>query len=128
MRRLFVLIASIAMAGSAAAQEWRTAPEYDVLLTSYDIAPERIVLKADQPVRLRLVNNSNQRHDFTARAFFRNARLRGRDRKLVEGGSIEVGPLATETIAIVPKAGRYRVASRNLIHRLLGMSGTIVVE
>ena len=128
MRRLFFFAALAALAGTAAAQEWRRAAEYDVLLTSYDIVPATLRLAADAPVRLRFVNNSNQSHDFSARAFFRAAKMRGRDAKLVADGSLEVGPLSTETIAVVPKAGRYRMSSGNLLHRLLGMSGTIVVE
>ena len=128
MRRLFALLALALLAGSAAAQEWRQAPEYDVLLTSYDIVPETIRLEAGKPVRLRFVNNSNQSHEFSARGFFRTAQLRGRDARLVADGSLEVGPLSTETIALVPKAGRYRVSSGNLLHRLLGMTGKIVVE
>ena len=128
MRRLFLLLALTFASASAAAQEWRQAPEYDVLLTSYDIVPETIRLKAGAPVRLRFVNNSNQKHDFSARAFFRASQLRRRDAELVADGSLEVGPLATETIVLVPKAGRYKVSSGNLLHRLLGMSGRIVVE
>jgi len=128
MRRLFFLFALAALAIPASAQEWPRAPEYDVLLTSYDIQPEVIRLRADQPVRLRFVNDSHQRHDFTAPGFFRSARLRRRDMDLVRGGSIRVGPLSSRTIALVPRAGRYRVASRDLRQRLLGMQATIVVE
>ena len=128
MRLLLTLLAAAALTGPAHAQEWRDAPEYDVLLTSYDIVPGTIRLKAGEPVRLRFVNNSNQKHDFSARAFFRAAQLRRRDAALVADGKLEVPPLATETIVLVPKAGRYRISSSNLLHRVLGMTGTIVVE
>ena len=128
MRRLLPFFGLLALAGPAASQDWRTAPEYDVLLTSYDIVPETIRLEAGRPVRLRFVNNSNQKHDFSARAFFRAAQLRRRDARLVADGRLEVPPLATETIVLVPRAGRYRISSSNLLHRMLGMTGTIVVE
>ena len=128
MRRFLYLLAFFALAAPGSAQEWPRAPEYDVLLTSYDIQPEVIRLQADRPVRLRFVNDSHQRHDFTAPGFFRAARLRGRDRDMVKGGSIRVGPLSTRTIALVPRAGHYRVASRDLRQRLLGMHGRIIVE
>jgi plastocyanin len=128
MRRLFLLPLLLAFAAPAPAQEWRMAPEYDVLLTSYDISPEVIHLKAGEPVRLRFVNNSHQSHDFSARAFFRSARLRGGDAELARGGSVRVPPLSTRTIALVPQPGRYRAGSRNRFHRLLGFTGTIVVE
>jgi hypothetical protein len=128
MRRLIPLLTLLLIAAPAPAQEWHTAPEYDVLLTSYDIQPRVIRLKANEPVRLRFVNNSNQALGFAARDFFRGAELRGRDRDVVRGGTIHVGPLSERTIALVPHAGRYGVASPNFIHRLLGMSGRIVVE
>ena len=57
-----------------------------------------------------------------------SAQLRRRDSQLVKGGSVEVPPLSTRTIVVVPKAGRYAMRGANLLHRLLGMSGKIVVE
>jgi urease beta subunit len=128
MRPIAFLLAVAALAAPGSAQEWPRAPEYDVLLTSYDIQPELIRLQADRPVRLRFVNDSHQRHDFTAPRFFRSARLRKRDMDIVRGGSIRVGPLSTRTIALVPSAGRYRVASRDIRQRLLGMNARIIVE
>ena len=127
MRRLFLPFLLL-LAAPGAAQEWRMAPEYDVLLTSYDIAPKVIRLKAGEPVRLRFVNNSNQGHSFSARDFFRAAKLRKRDQALVADGNLEVPPLSTETIVLVPKAGRYKSHGGNILHRLLGMKGKIIVE
>jgi plastocyanin len=112
----------------AAAQEWPMAPEYDVLVTSYAIQPQVIRLKAGQPVRLRFVNNSNERHRFSAAAFFRAAEVRPFDAGAVRGGAIVLPPLSTRTIGLVPRAGRYRVAGDNIIHHLLGMTARIVVE
>jgi plastocyanin len=126
--RLFLLFAALLLAAPAAAQDWRMAPEYDVLLTTYDIAPAELRLKAGKPVRLRFVNNSNQGLSFSAKSFFRAAQARQRDGARVKDGTIEVGPLSTETIVVVPKAGRYKVAGGSFLHRLLGMSGKIVVE
>lgn len=118
----------LAAAAPAPAPEWRMAAEYDVLLTAYDIEPKEIRLKAGEAVRLRFVNNSNQKLSFSAEGFFRSAQLRQRDSDRLSDGALEVGPLATETIAVVPKAGRYRFGGGNFLHRLLGMSGRIVVE
>jgi len=128
MRRFSILLCLVTLAGPAPAQEWRQAAEYDVLLTSYAIEPGVMHLKAEAPVRLRFVNNSNRGHDFSARSFFRAARVRDRDAASVADGSLEIGPLSTRTIALVPKAGRYKVGSSNFLHRLLGMTGTIIVE
>jgi len=127
MRRLLVSVA-LAIAAPAAAQEWRMAPEYDVLLSTYDIAPEEIRLKAGEPVRLRFVNNSNQALSFSAGGFFKAAQLRRRDGATVKGGTVEVPALSTRTVVLVPKAGRYKARGGNFVHRVLGMNGKIIVE
>jgi hypothetical protein len=128
MRISLFLAAALLAAAPAAAQDWRAAPEYDVLLTTYNIAPERIALQADRPVRLRFVNNSNQALAFSAGGFFRAAKARGRDGAFVKGGRIDVPPLSTRTLVVVPKAGRYKVRGGTLFHRVMGMGGRIVVE
>ena len=128
MRGLLFFVAALSAASAAAAQDWRTAPEYDVLLTRWDIEPEKIRLKAGEPVRLRFVNNTHQELSFSAKGFFRASKLRRRDGDLVKGGGIEVPPLSTRTVVLVPRAGRYDVAGGNFLHRLLGMSGKIIVE
>jgi plastocyanin len=127
MRRLLLPLALL-IASPAAAQDWRMAPEYDVLLTTYDIQPGEIRLKAGEPVRLRFVNTTNQRLTFEAGGFFRDSKLRRRDSELVKGGSLQVPALSTRTVVLVPKAGRYKATGANLLHRLLGMSGRIIVE
>ena len=126
MRMFLPLV--LLLASPAAAQEWRMAPEYDVQLSTYDIEPGEIRLKAGEPVRLRFVNNSNQGLAFAAGDFFRSAQLRRRDAALVKGGAVKVPPLSTRTIVLVPRPGRYRAEGANLLHRLLGMSGRIIVE
>lgn len=127
MRRLLLSLLILA-AVPAAAQEWRMAPEYDVQLSTYDIQPGEIRLRAGEPVRLRFVNNSNQGLTFSAGDFFRSARMRRRDSGLVRGGSVRVPPLSTRTVVLVPKPGRYRARGANLLHRMLGMSARIIVE
>ena len=126
--RSFLLPLALLLAAPAAAQEWRMAPEYDVQLSAYDIQPRDIRLRAGEPVRLRFVNNSNQRLTFSAGAFFRSARMRRRDSSMVRGGAVSVPPLSTRTVVLVPRPGRYRAQGANLLHRLLGMSGRIIVE
>jgi hypothetical protein len=128
MRRLTLLLSAFLLAAPAAAQDWPSASEYDVLLTSFEIQPRILRLKAGEPVKLRFVNNSEQRHSFSAPAFFRAAGLRGRDRRLVKGGTLVVGPLSDETLALIPKAGHYEARGDNLFRRLLGMRARIVVE
>lgn len=128
MRRFLLPLLAILLAAPVAAQDWRMAPEYDVLLTSFEIQPRIIRLRAGEPVRLRFVNNSEQRHLFYAPGFFRSATLRGRDRRLVRGGALAAPPLSETTIVLVPKAGRYEARGDNLFRRLLGMRARILVD
>jgi len=128
--RLLLAAAALLLAAPAAAQEpeWRAAPEYDVLVTSFDYEPETIRLEAGQPVKLRFVNQGRSTYSFAAREFFAAARVRGRDAEHVAGGKLELAPGERRTIALVPAPGRYRAHSGNLLHRLLGMTALIVVE
>jgi uncharacterized cupredoxin-like copper-binding protein len=108
--------------------DWRQAREVELGISSFDIAPRTIQLKAGEPVLLRLVNRSGQAHRFLAPELFASARVHSRHRADVAGGSILVAPGETREVALVPAPGRYRAASANLLYRLLGMQGTIVVE
>lgn len=130
MHRLLLCLSAFLLVAPAAAQEpeWRTAPEYDVLLRPFAYEPQIIRLEAGRPVKLRFVNSGRATHSFGAAAFFRAARLRPGDAEAVAGGSIQLAPGERRTIALVPAPGRYRVRSGNLMHRLLGMSAEIVVE
>jgi hypothetical protein len=128
--RLLLLLCALLLAAPAAAQEpeWRTAPEYDVLLRPWAFDPNPLRLRANRPVKLRFVNQGQATFSFSARDFFRSARLRSRDSDVVRGGQIELAPGERRTIALVPAPGRYRARSGNLIHRLLGMRTRIIVE
>ena len=129
MLRIFVFLCLLLIAPAAApGQEWPRSPEYEVLLSSYDIAPRIIRLEAGRAVKLRFVNNSNQAHAFSARAFFASAEIRGRDGGTVSGGRVKVGPGETRTIALIPQAGRYAMRSGNIFRRMMGMKGKIIVE
>ena len=128
MHVLRALIALGLLSSPAAAAEWRQAREYELRLSPYDIQPGTVRLRAGEPVRLRLVNNSSVRYRISAPGFFRSSQLRRRDGRLVDGGTIAVGPGETREIVLVPVPGRYAVKSPNLLHRILGMHGRIIVE
>ncbi len=130
MRRLLLLLSLFFLAAPAAAQEpeWRSAAEYDVLLRPWAYEPNPIRLEAGRPVRLRFVNQGQATHSFSAREFFRAARVRSGDSDDLADGHFRLGPGERRTIALVPAPGRYRVRSANIIQRLLGMSAEIIVE
>ena len=125
-----VLVALLAPAAALADQpEWRQAAEYDVLLEPFDYEPDPLRLEAGRPVRLRFVNSGQATLSFSAPGFFRAARIRsGEDEEAVRDGAIRLAPGERRTIVLVPAPGRYRMRSTNFFHRLLGMSGRIVVE
>lgn len=128
--RAFAFLACFALAAPAAAQqsEWRQAREYEVLLSSFDIQPDPIRLKAGEPLRLRLTNNSTIAHSFNSEAFFAKAEVRPRERELARRGRIDVPAGTTREILLVPVAGRYSARCGSLYHRLLGMRADIIVE
>jgi hypothetical protein len=128
MRCLFLFLSLFLIGAPASAQDWRMAPEHEVLLTSFEIQPRVIRLKAGEPARLHFVNNSEQRHSFSAPGLFAASQLRGRDRKLVKGGTVVVPPLSEVTLVLVPKAGRYKASGDNIFRRVLGMKARIIVE
>ncbi|HET9427789.1 MAG TPA: cupredoxin domain-containing protein [Allosphingosinicella sp.] len=130
MRRLLLILCAFLLGTPALAQEpeWRTAPEYDVLLRPWAFEPNPIRLEAGRAVKLRFVNQGQATHSFSAGNFFRNARVRSGDIAIVGDGSLRLAPGERRTIALVPAPGRYRVRSGNIIHRLLGMSAVIIVE
>lgn len=130
MRLLPLLLTLLLGVSPAAAQEpeWRTAEEHHVLLSPFDYEPQVIALPAGRPVKLVLVNGSQATLSFSARSFFRAARVRSGDSEAVRDGHLRLAPGESRTIALVPAPGRYRARSGNLLHRLLGMSARIVVE
>jgi uncharacterized cupredoxin-like copper-binding protein len=126
--KALILPLLLASAPAAAAPDWRQAREVELLLSSFDIKPETIRLRAGQPVRLRLVNQSSQRHSLSAKGFFTSAEARKRDSDEIGDGDVTVEPGDTKEVVLVPKAGRYSVRSSNLLYRIMGMGGKIIVE
>jgi plastocyanin len=123
-----LLLAAPLTASAGQQPEWRQSSEYDVLLEPYAYQPSEIRLEAGRPVRLRFVNSGQRSLTLSAPGFFRASRLRPGDEEALRGGTLRLEPGERRTIVLVPVAGRYRIRSANLLHRLLGMTGRIVVE
>lgn len=132
MIRLAAPAALIALAAPAPAAgqspDWGQAQKVEVALSSFKYAPQVIRLRAGQPVVLHLANVSGGGHDFTAPEFFASAQVRATDRAAIKGGSVEVKGKQSRDVALVPKAGRYRLKCTHAFHKTLGMTGEIVVE
>lgn len=130
MRALLALVLLLAAIPAAAQREpeWRTAPEYDVLLRPASYDPPIIRIPANRPVRLRFVNGDEAAHAFRSARLFRSSRLRRGDEGLALSGGFRLGPEERRTIALVPVRGRYRVSSINFIQNAFGMRALIIVE
>ena len=100
----------------------------NVSLTSFSLAPDELRLKAGQPILLRIANDSGLAHDLTAPEFFSSAAIRPVDAARISGGKVAVGPHQNVIIAMIPSAGRYPMKCSHTLHKMLGMSGTIVVD
>ena len=124
----FAVLAALALAAPAAAQDWSRAQRVEVKLANFSYSPKTIRLRAGRPVVLHLVNTSSAGHDFTARQFFAAATVRPQDRAAVAEGRVEVRKRGSVDIALVPRAGRYPLKCSHTLHKAFGMSGTIVVD
>ena len=89
----------------------------DSCSTPSPIEPRRDPAAGGRPVKLHFVNNGRATLSFSAPAFFRRARIRGRDSRSLRDGRFRLAPGERRTIALVPAPGRYRARSANLAHR-----------
>lgn len=132
--RILIPLAAIFLSSVGQAQpqapepEWRQAAQYDVLLEPFGYAPRLMRLQAGQPVKLRFVNSGRGSYSFSAARFFEASRVHGDDAARVASGTLRLGPGERVTVSLVPVAGRYHVRSTNIVHRVLGMTGRIIVE
>lgn len=123
MNRL-LLAPLLAVALMVPAQAAAPVASATVTLTSYRFSPGPIYIAGGVPVRLILVNSAGKNHDFTAREFFRSARiLSGR----APYGEISVGAGKSRIIDLIPARGTYKVHCGKFGHSMLGMSTTIIV-
>lgn len=101
------------------------APVQVINLQSYAYAPTPIRLTAGRAVTLQFVNRAGKSHDFTARRFFRSARiLAGR----VGDGEVELRGGQSASITLIPAPGRYSVHCGRPFHKMLGMHAVILVQ
>ena len=123
MNRL-LLAPMLALLSIAPAPAAAPAASATITLSSYRFTPGPIYLAGGVPVRLTFVNSAGKNHDFTAKEFFRSARiLAGR----VSDGKVSLDGGQTKTIDLIPARGTYKVHCGKFGHSMLGMSTTIIV-
>jgi uncharacterized cupredoxin-like copper-binding protein len=99
-----------------------------VSLRTFRIEPQVLHLKSGRPIVLRVLNDSGIAHDLTAPEFFARADMSPPDRAKVLNGRIALGPNQSAAVTIIPKSGRYPVKCSHPLHKIFGMTGTIVVD
>lgn len=125
--RLLALPLTILAVSAATAQ----APAVvQVQLASFSFTPKSIMLDHGQPYVLRLSNVSGSGHDFTAQEFFAAAEVVPGDRKWIQEGAVEVpsGQVREIHLSAPPAAATYKLKCSHSLHKVFGMSGTIVVR
>lgn len=111
--------------GASAAAAPVAAPVQVINLASYSYAPTPIRLAAGRAVTLQFVNRAGKSHDFTARRFFRSARiLSGR----LGDGEVELRGGQSASVTLIPTAGRYPVHCGRPFHKMMGMRSVILVQ
>lgn len=118
-------LAVIAAIGGALAfpASSRTMPTVTITLGSHYYVPNPIYLAGGVPVRLVFINQAFKTHDFSAPAFFRSARMRGRP----ANGKVVLGGGRGTSMTLVPRRGTYSVHCSRFLHTQLGMRTRIVV-
>lgn len=123
---LLVVAAIISIGGPATAQQPTI---FNVRLANFKFTPSSIVLDHGRPYVLRLTNASGGGHDFTAREFFAAASVASDDRRYIMDGEVEVPPGQVREIHLTaPAAGKYSLRCTHSLHKLMGMSGKIIVR
>jgi uncharacterized cupredoxin-like copper-binding protein len=112
--------------GSAAVAQPATVA---VQMSNFKFAPSSIVLDHGRPYVLHLTNVASGGHDFTAAAFFAAANVAASDRRYISEGEVEVPPRQAIDIHLTaPAPGTYKLKCSHTLHKMFGMSGTIVVR
>ena len=117
---LLLAAAAVIAAGPATAQ-----PTQTVTLYSYGYGPQVLHLAAGRPVTLTFVNRAGKSHDFTARQFFRSARILSGP---VANGEVDLRGGQVAQVRLIPAAGRYPVHCGYPFHKMMGMRGRIIVD
>jgi uncharacterized cupredoxin-like copper-binding protein len=128
MRYAFLIAVPLALLGAQPAAPQAPTP-VNVQLANYKFTPKTVVLDHGRAYVLRLQNNTDGGHDFTASEFFAAANVAAGDRPMVSEGVVEVPPGQVREIHLTaPAAGRYKLKCSHSFHKMFGMSGKIVVR
>lgn len=116
-----------ALPAAAANIDWNAAKTVTVKMTDFDFTPSTVSFVSAQPVKLVLVNDGTDVHDFSAPAFFAGAALR-QGSTGPAGGKVSLAKGKSAEIDLVPGVpGTYPLTCTEFLHEMFGMTGTITV-
>ncbi|NWK94373.1 copper-binding protein [Sphingobium lactosutens] len=125
-------LAVLALGLSAEAQapiDWNTAQPLTLRLSSFKFEPSDVILQHGVPYDLHFENASSGSHDFAAKAFFGQARIKPEDQAKIRDDRIELGGGETVHVHLVaPSPGSFKVRCTHFMHSAFGMTGRIVVQ
>lgn len=126
----YMAFGQLVFIGAATAHNTTAPPkQVTVALSNFAYAPSEIVLKANTPITLHLVNNSTKGHNFSAPEFFVESTVAPTDKSKVVDGVIELEGDQTVDVIVTPtRAGNYSLECTHFMHAMLGMSGEITVQ
>jgi uncharacterized cupredoxin-like copper-binding protein len=107
--------------------DWNKATVVDVQLDDFHFRPASLRFAKGAPVRLVLTNVGAVEHNFVAPGFFAEAILKpGQTPPGADGVTLKAGA-RTEIVLAPTRADTYALECTELLHPMLGMTGTIVV-
>ena len=111
----------------AAATDWSSAQQVNVVMQDNRFVPDRITLRHGVAYRLHLENRGKDLHEFTAGAFFADTVVRDPGKLANAGTDVVVSPGRVVDVDVMPiRAGTFRLICAD--HDWDGMTGEIVVE
>ena len=100
-----------------------------VTLSDYAFAPGAIVLKANAPAHLHLVNETAKGHSFSAPEFFAASTLAPEDLAKIKNGTVDLDGGQSLDLTVTPlRPGSYGLRCTHFLHASMGMTGSITVQ
>lgn len=118
-------------AAAAPAQNWAKGTPLSVTVTNDRFAPAQLTMKSGGQYILRLRNASDRKHNFSAPAFFKYARVSPADGRLISDNKVDLEPGQSATLHLVAPDtpnSHYEFRSTNLADAAEKLKGDILVR
>ena len=112
----------------SADMDFTSAETVEVSLSNFRFSPTSLEFRSGKPYILKISNDAEGGHDFTAPEFFAAARVEAEDANRIANGQLELAGGETTSIRLVPGTGEYKLVCTHFGHSTLGMVGKIIVR